>query len=164
LAITLLDEPQRLNSAGWADGYHHLAFRTELVAEGSRNVVGCGSDDYAVVGCVLLPAKIAVANTLLDFVTRGGECSAGAFRQFRNDFDRVDVRAHFGEDCGLITGACAYFQYLVARLHVKQLGHQGYDERLRNRLALANRQGIVVICLVAIVVWDEFLTGYRQHG
>lgn len=51
----------------------------------------------------------------------------------------------FRQHRGLIAGAGAHLQDLVPGLERRPLGHQGHDIRLRNGLAGADGQGMVLI-------------------
>ena len=69
----------------------------------------------------------------------------GALAERLDDFDRVDFLHQRAEHGRLVAAAGADLQHAVGRLRVELLGHVGDDERRRDRLLVADRQGHVEV-------------------
>ena len=97
-------------------------------------------------GCVIGPAGVAVADAHLDIAAAlSGQTLPGVNGQIFDQFDAVHMARQRCQDRRLITQPGADFEHVVGRLQLEQIGHQGNDERLRDRLAAAAGQGHVVV-------------------
>ena len=113
---------------------------------------------------MLGPAEIAVARADLDvLVVVFGERPSSAFGQFRHDFDREYLVHQLGEHGRLISRAGSDLQHGVIRMHVERFCHVRHDERLGDRLLIANRKRLVVVRAVSNVRRDEKMTRHPKH-
>ena len=80
------------------------------------------------------------------------------------DLDRVDVLDQRAEHRRLVAAAGADLQHLVGRLRIDRFGHVGHDERRRNGLAFADRQGHVEIGIAALGDRHELVPRRGAHG
>ena len=67
------------------------------------------------------------------------------FRQDRNGFDGINLRAQRRQYRRLIAGARADLQHLFARLRIQLLRHIRHDVRLGNRLVVPDRARMIAI-------------------
>jgi hypothetical protein len=63
--------------------------------------------------------------------------------ELRDQFDAEDALRELRQDRRLVAQPGTDFQHAVARTDVEQVGHDGDDERLRDRLAESDGQGRV---------------------
>ncbi len=113
---------------------------------------------------MLAPSVVTVADTDLDIaVTEVFEPFPGVESEFLDELDAVDLIHQLREDRGLIADAGADLQRHVARLQLEQIGHQRYDEGLRDGLAVADRQRRVEIGIGLQLQRHEFVAGDLAH-
>jgi len=89
-----------------------------LFGQGRRQIVGGGGDDDRVVRGVFRPTVISISLLDVDVVvTQALQARAGAFGQFGDDLDGVDLQAgDFPQDGGLVSGTGADLQDFVPLL------------------------------------------------
>jgi CRP-like cAMP-binding protein len=80
-----------------------------------------------------------------------------------DDLDRVYFLDQPAEHGGLVTAAGANLQDLVGRLECQLLRHLRYDERRRDRLAVADRKRAVGVRGVAHFLGHELLARHLAH-
>ena len=108
-----------------------------------------GGDDDPVVGLLLGPALAAVAEPADDVgETQFGKARFGLAQQFAVPLDREHPAAEPRQDRGLVAGARADFQDIVAFAGFELFGHQGYDIGLADGLPGSDRERGVFVGLV----------------
>ena len=114
---------------------------------------------------MLGPALVAVAD-LRDHVAiaQSRERACRLLAEHAADFDGVDHAHERREHGGLIPAAGADLQHAVGRLWLQFFGHVGHDERPRNSLRCADRQGHVEVGVGPLLGGQEFMPGHEPHA
>ena len=68
--------------------------------------------------------------------------------QTRQTLDGTHAARQLGQHRGLVAGAGTDLQHLLAARELQQRGHEPDDERLRDRLLLADRQRVIAVCTI----------------
>ena len=140
------NQEQLLVAVPWADRNDHATAGPQLIEQRWWYVARRSGDDDRVKWCALRPAETAITGAQFDVVaplSRKDGRRAG--RELRDHLDRADAAGKLGKHRSLIARAGAYLEYGVLWLQVEQLGHQGDDKRLRNRLTVPDRQRPVLV-------------------
>jgi hypothetical protein len=74
------------------------------------------------------------------------------------------VTGKLGQERSLISGAGADFKHGVSGSHLEQLEHEADDIGLRDGLALANGERVVIVGLRLIGLGDELVPGNARHS
>lgn len=136
----------------------------QLVDERRRDFRRGGGNDDHVEGGFFRPALIAVALADHDvLVAQLGQAFFGLFSQRLDDLDAVNLPAELGQHGRLIAGTGADIEGSALGLRLGQLGHQGNDVRLGNRLPMANRQRMVSISNAGLLFGNEAMAGNPAH-
>ena len=88
---------------------------------------------------------------------------AGAGCQFFDDLDGEDLRTEFCQHRRLVSAPRANLQHALPGREHRQLGHQGHDVRLADRLVGLDRQRRVIVCLGAQSLAYEHVSRHRAH-
>ena len=81
-----------------------------------------------------------------------------------DNFDRVDLGACVREDSGLVAGTGADFQNFIPGSRTYGFGHECHDVRLRDGLAVTDRQRVVGVGLAAQTQREKFVPRHGAHG
>src|SRR5271157_1118087 len=144
---------------------HEAATYLELIQQGPGDTLGRrGGEHDGIERSALGPALVPVADsrvhraiTKLPKQTRGGSAQLG------NNLDRIDLPDAFRQYGRLIARARADFQHPHLLPGLDELGHQGHDIGLRDRLSLTNRQRIISICQITQMRGHEPMPGHLAH-
>ncbi len=129
-----------------ADGYDEMAAEVELLLERMRYLGTSGSDQYGGERSSLGPAGRAVADTHIDIaVTELGKSSPGDLGEAGMALDRIDMCRDPAQHRRRITGSGPDFEHRIARLDFGAFDHQRHDIGLRDGLAMADREGRILI-------------------
>src|SRR5262249_11667656 len=163
LTVHLLDDGQHLIH-GVADRHHHAATLAELLEERGRDRRPAGRDQYPIERRLVGPAEGAATDPYPDIVVAELlEESAGALGQPRQALDRADAPRELGEHGRLIARAGADLENLFLAGELEQLGHEAHDVGLRDRLLLADRQGVIAVGAITQCFLDEEMTRDAPH-
>src|SRR3569832_2696792 len=158
---------QHLIGVRRSEGNHQPAAGTQLVEQGLRNTGRSGGNDDGIEWSAVTPTLVAVSRPYRNIaVTQSREPRCRFGRQSGNDLDAVHLSNQPRQHRSLIAATGADLQYDIARLGLQQIGHEGDDEGLRNRLAVADRLRRVVISNIALIGGEKFVTwhlGQRCH-
>jgi len=80
------------------------------------------------------------------------------------DFKGGDPFDHGGQNRCLVAGAGADFQNMIAAFKIQTFGHESDDVRLRNGLAFADGQRVVLVGVGTLARRHEAVAGYPLHG
>src|SRR5689334_15455426 len=157
--------------AARADRDRQPAVRQQLFHQGDWNLRRCRSHDYGGEGCLVWRPGAAITDDDLDVVAEVSQARLRLGGQERVALDRDHVRAHRGEHGRLVATARANVEDLGPRTIVSRgpsgqhqcLRHRRDDVWLRDCLAVADRQGTVVIGRVRQIRWDEHLARHGAH-
>ena len=104
-----------------------------------------GGDDDGIERAVLGPAGAAIIVLGADIHAQRTEALARLSQQVADAFDGVDLQAQRAEHGGLVAGAGTDFQHFLWRDLQHGFGHARHHPRLRDGLAVADRQGGVFV-------------------
>ena len=111
-------------------------------------MVGGARNHDGIEGRNLFPAEIAIPVFYVNlFVPQLLQPLRGHFGQVRADLKGINQVGELRQNCGLVTRTRTDFQHLLSRLDLKDLGHQGHDVRLRDRLALPDGERMILVGL-----------------
>ena len=128
-------------------------------------MVGGGGDDDGVERGLFLPTEIAVTVADAAFGETGLFQAAERFLIKRpDDLDGVNVGRDFEENSGLVAAAGADLEDFLAGFDLEQFGHQRDDVRLADRLAVADRQRLIVVGLPSQVRFHKLVPRHPAHG
>ena len=160
-----MNDHQALRGVDRSDGNDHACARTQLLEQRRRNVVGGGGDDDGVERGLFLPTEIAVTVADAAFGETGLFQAAERFLIKRpDDLDGVNVGRDFEENSGLVAAAGADLEDFLAGFDLEQFGHQRDDVRLADRLAVADRQRLIVVGLASQVRFHKLVPRHPAHG
>ncbi len=120
--------------------------------------------DNRVVGSHIGQALAPIPNVDLHVViAQIGEQAVGVFAQIRIPLQRVDDPCQPAQHRRLIPAAGADLQHGILHRQAEHLRHQRHDVRLRDRLAAANGERVVIIRQHAQVVGQKAVARNRAH-
>src|SRR3569623_1478260 len=158
---------QHLIGVRRSEGKHQPAAGPQLVEQELRNTGSSGGNDDGIEWFAVTPTLVAVGRPYRNIVVtqpREPRCRFG--RQYGNDLDAVHLSNQPRQHRSLIAATGTDLQYDIARLGLQQIGHEGDNEGLRNRLTMADRHRRVVISISALISGEKFVTrhlGQRCH-
>src|SRR2546426_2286397 len=159
----LLHDGQRL-VLGVPDGHHHASTLRELLEERRGDRGAAGRDQYPIERRFVGPAERAAADPDPHVVVAETlEERTRPLGQARQSFDRADPPRELGEHRRLVTRAGADLEDLLMAVELEELRHEADDVGLRNRLLLADRQGMVAVGAVTQGLLDEEVTRHPPH-
>ena len=154
-----------MRGVGLAQGDYHPAAGLQLLKKGRRHVRRSGRDDDAVKGCVLRPAEIAVAMLYIDTaIAKSLKTHLRLPSKRFEDFNAIHLANEPGQYGGLIAGAGPHLQHDIITFRPQQVGHQGDQRRLRDRLVMADGQRPVLIGIAAQGRGHELMPRHGTHG
>src|SRR5215469_9841314 len=129
-----------------ADRRHENSSGGQPIDQGRWHFRGRSGHEHALIGRLLGPAFGPVAESANDIAqAQLLEAALGIAQQLAMPFDRKDPAAKMRQNGGLITGTRADLKDVLALAEFKFLGHQRNDIGLADGLAVADRQGYVLI-------------------
>ena len=131
-------------TANWKD---HLATLPKLFRQRYRQLFRRrGADDGIELARHPGPSTYTVTNAECGvLVSELGKDAARLRCELSEEFDRVDLVNHLGEERRLVSRTGADFQDLVPLFQIELLQHVGNDEWLRDRLLPGDRQRAIFI-------------------
>src|SRR3989454_11172287 len=140
-----LDQRERL-CAGLAQRYQQAAVRCELLHEGRRDLRATGGDQNRIVGRVGAPPERPVSQQYRTVHGAGlAQRPLGREGERLYSLDREDRARESREQRRLIAGAGPDFEHALPAGEPKRLEIAGLRERLRDGLAVADRQRRVLV-------------------
>jgi hypothetical protein len=92
------------------------------------------------------------------------EPANGLFGELLDQLHAVDALRELRQDCGLVAHAGADLEHRVGGLQIEQIGHHCDDERLRDRLAEADRQRRVFVGVALHLQRHELVARHLGQG
>jgi hypothetical protein len=113
-------------------------------------MIGRGGDYDGIEWSRLLPSEVPISIFHPDFiVSQVFQALGRLLRQVPVNFNRVHLVGQLGQNGCLIARAGPNLQDFLSRLYLKDLGHQGHDIGLRDRLSFSDGQGMIRIGLAS---------------
>ena len=148
-----------------ADRHDQDTVDIELIDEKLRRLWRCGGHYYSREWRLLGPALVAIARPGRDVVQ--AEFGKSRFRlgqQTGVPLNRINPPTQFAQNGGLISRTGANFEHSQAVVQPQRLGHVRNDVGLADRLALIDRQRVVVVGTIRKRVEHEGLAGHPLDG
>ena len=161
----LFGDKQKLLSFRGADGSYETSALFELCEERAGKFRGGSRDDDRVEGCAIRKADAAVADVDIDVcMAEAAESGLSRGRERGLALDGVYMSSKFRQKRSLITRAGANFEDGVVGRQAKQFEHESNDVGLRDGLAFADGERVVVVGLIAVGRSDKLVARDLAHG
>src|SRR5205807_1863093 len=145
----------------WND---HPAPVLQLVDQSLRHMVRRTGHNNRIEGRSFRPPLVTIAGTDLHLpVTQSLQVPLGPTRQRFHNFDRVHFRHQRRENRRLVAGASADFKDAIRGFGIEPFGHERHDERLGDRLAVADGQRTVCVSCSAVCFGHKLVSRHRRH-